>query len=173
MTRPSPPSPSPLLPTFPDTHPLAPSTPTSPPLSQPVARRLSHAVGAYVFHLDSPPHLCACRSRSLWSQSTMSSCLFTWSAVFFSLWSKSQNHIPWKLTNSIATSHCQNLQVFPCVTAFVQLLRFESDPVEVDGGIGKSVILHSCHRHVCSVLFCLLRSCEPLCYFSFGCQWWS
>lgn len=79
MTRPPPPSPLLCSP-----HSLTPTLLPPLPLSQPVARRLSHAVGAYVFHLDSPPHLCACRSRSLWSQSTMSSCLFTWSArVFF------------------------------------------------------------------------------------------
>lgn len=71
--------------TDPPPHPLrSPHSPTPtllphPPSSQTGPRTLSHAVGAYVFHLDSPPHLWACRSpgacRPPLPPNLMSSCL--------------------------------------------------------------------------------------------------
>lgn len=76
---------------WPGPLPPAPHIPWHPPScphplpSQTGPRRLSHAVGAYVFHLDSPPHLCACGSPGPYpsDRSRMSCCPIITRSLFF------------------------------------------------------------------------------------------
>lgn len=114
--------------TDPPPHPLrSPHSPTPtllphPPSSQTGPRTLSHAVGAYVFHLDSPPHLWACRSpgacRPPLPPNLMSSCLIKNRRRRKK---KNQNHIPPALTTSIATRRYQNCNSFHVFFFFKQL----------------------------------------------------
>lgn len=166
--------PSLLLPLFSLPSPLAPHIPwhSLPPLPAQVARRLRHGVGAYVFHLNSPPHLCACWSCSLWSHSTMSSCLFTWPLSHLlsaphthypsHQSSKSQNHIPWKLTNSVtlpefaSPSMCDGFLFWP----------FERDFTAAAGG--EMWASFTARQYLVRLQLYLLGSCESSCYFCLG-----
>lgn len=128
----------PLLPTFPDPH---------PPPSKPDPARLSHAVGAYVFHLDSSPTpLC------LWipwylshqNQCAISSCLIITWAAFFSLPPKpfSKN----RLQHCIVRT-CKSFHVLP--SSLVITVNIVS--TDVEGVIRMSNIVLSHHHPVCSV----------------------
>lgn len=94
-----------------------------PPSSQTGPRTLSHAAGAYVFHLDSPPHLWACRSPGPPSTPPI------YNVILFFTVGKEE-----KTSESDSTStdnqHCNTvlpeLKFFPRVTVFF-LLYFLSN----------------------------------------------
>lgn len=83
----------------------------SPPSSKPGPRRLSHAVGAYVSHLESPPH------PGLYPL-TVSIILINRHMGHFCFFPKINKEIKFlvNLTNRVATLLCQHIQVTLCIT---------------------------------------------------------
>lgn len=150
------PSPPPL-PTFPDTHPLAPILPPPKQAQGGLVMQLER-----MFFIWTLPHTSVPVDPLVLIPPVGPQCqavLIITRSVFFFLINYRITFLE-KLTNTIATLHCQNLQVFPRVTIFCNQSSAQRWPCDLD-----ALYCAQLSSSYPDVMFCRLRSCEVLCDF--------